>query len=160
MPNHPNQYDELTRRHFMANAAKTCLGVGLMPVLGSALSGVAQAQQKSQTTKTSNPGTAEAVIFLNMTGGMSHIDTFDPKPGKKEVQGPVSAINTNADGIQISEYLPKTAAVMDKICIIRSMSSINGAHDRGQYVLHRSYAPRGTHRPPHPGSLDHETEGP
>jgi len=75
---------------------------------------------------------------------MSHIDTFDVKPNKKEVQGPVEAISTKADGIQISEYLPKTAAVMDKICIIRSMSSINGAHDRGQYALHRSYAPRGT----------------
>lgn len=136
----PNKTDELTRRHFMANAAKTYLGVGLMPVLGAGLAGSIQAQEKSA----SREGSAEAVIFLNMAGGMSHIDTFDVKPSKKEVQGPVSVINTKVDGIQISEYLPKTAAVMDKICIIRSMSSINGAHDRGQYVLHRSYAPRGT----------------
>lgn len=130
--------DEITRRHFMANAARTYLGVGLMPVLGGAFTSQALAQSKDQKKS------AEAVIFLNMTGGMSHIDTFDVKPRKKEVQGPVEAINTKADGIQISQYLPKTAEVMDKICIIRSMSSINGAHDRGQYVLHRSYAPRGT----------------
>ncbi len=130
--------DEITRRHFIANAARTYLGVGLMPVLSGVLSAKDLAQSSDQKSS------AEAVIFLNMTGGMSHIDTFDVKPSKKEVQGPVEAISTKVDGIQISQYLPRTAEVMDKICIIRSMSSINGAHDRGQYVLHRSYAPRGT----------------
>ncbi|NWK55702.1 DUF1501 domain-containing protein [Verrucomicrobiaceae bacterium N1E253] len=138
---HSRQADEITRRHFIAHAARTYLGVGLMPVLGGGLSPSSQAA--AETTKPAD-SSAEAVIFLNMSGGMSHIDTFDVKPSKKSIQGPVSAIKTNADGIQISEYLPKTAEVMDKICIIRSMSSINGAHDRGQYVLHRSYAPRGT----------------
>ena len=133
-----NKQDELTRRQFVSNAAKTYLGVGLAPLLGATLVGRSFAQ--SAGSKSS----AEAVIFLNMSGGMSHIDTFDIKPSKKEVQGPVEAINTNADGIQISQYLPKTAAVMDKICIIRSMTSQNGAHDRGQYALHRSYSPRGT----------------
>ena len=133
-----NQPDELSRRQFMANAAKTYLGVGLAPMLGGSLA----SQSFAAPGKSNSP--AEAVIFLNMNGGMSHIDTFDVKPNKKEVQGPVEAISTKADGIQISQYLPKTAAVMDKICIIRSMSSINGAHDRGQYALHRSYTPRGT----------------
>ena len=117
-----NKTDELTRRQFMANAAKTYLGVGLSPMLGASLAGKAMAQTggKSQA--------AEAVIFLNMSGGMSHIDTFDVKPGNKEIQGPVNAIGTSADGIQISQYLPKTAAVMDKICVIRSMSNQNGDH--------------------------------
>lgn len=130
--------DEITRRGFMANAAKTYLGVGLAPMFGATLAGRSFAQSSG-----SKPS-AEAVIFLNMSGGMSHIDTFDVKPNKKEIQGPVEAINTKVDGIQISQYLPKTAAVMDKICIIRSMTSTNGAHDRGQYALHRSYSPRGT----------------
>ena len=138
------QSDETTRRHFIANAARTYLGVGLMPVLGG-LGGLGGSLATNALAKTTGQtSSAEAVIFLNMSGGMSHIDTFDVKPNKKEVQGPVEAINTNVDGIQISEYLPRTAEVMDKICIIRSMSSINGAHDRGQYALHRSYAPRGT----------------
>jgi len=133
-----NKTDELTRRQFMANAAKTYLGVGLSPMLGASLAGKAMAQ----TGGKSQP--AEAVIFLNMSGGMSHIDTFDVKPGNKEIQGPVNAIGTSADGIQISQYLPKTAAVMDKICVIRSMSNQNGDHFRGQYMLHRNYAPRAT----------------
>ena len=138
-----NKTDELTRRQFMANAAKTYLGVGLSPMLGASLAGKAMAQ----TGGKSQP--AEAVIFLNMYGGMSHIDTFDVKPDNKEVQGPVNAIGTSADGIQISQYLPKTAAVMDKICVIRSMSNQNGDHARGQYMLHRNYSPRATIRTSH-----------
>jgi len=134
-----NKQDELSRRAFMMNAARTYLGVGLAPMLGGSLASSAFGQSsKNQKTP------AEAVIFLNMSGGMSHIDTFDVKPNKKEIQGPVEALNTSADGVQISQYLPKTAEVMDKVCIIRSMTSINGAHDRGQYMLRRSYAPRGT----------------
>ena len=134
-----NKQDELSRRAFMMNAARTYLGVGLAPMLGSSLASNAFGQSPKGEK---NP--AEAVIFLNMAGGMSHIDTFDVKPNKKEIQGPVDAISTSADGIQISQYLPKTAEVMDKVCLIRSMTSINGAHDRGQYMLRRSYAPRGT----------------
>ena len=98
-----NKQDELSRRAFMMNAARTYLGVGLAPMLGSSLASSAYGQS-SKGEK--NP--AEAVIFLNMEGGMSHIDTFDVKPNKKEIQGPVEAISTSADGIQISQYLPKT----------------------------------------------------
>ncbi|MGB0774476.1 MAG: DUF1501 domain-containing protein [Akkermansiaceae bacterium] len=133
-----NKQDELTRRRFMMNAARTYLGVGLAPMLGVSLASRAYADPDGKKKP------AEAVIFLNMTGGMSHIDTFDLKLNKKDIQGPVEGISTKADGIQISQYLPKTAAVMDKVCIINSMTSQNGAHDRGQYVLHRSYNPRGT----------------
>jgi uncharacterized protein (DUF1501 family) len=134
-----NKADEVTRRQFMANAAKTYLGVGLVPMLGASVASRAFAQTPGGKSKP-----AEAVIYLNMGGGMSHVDTFDVKPEKKEIQGPVEVIGTNADGIQVSEYLPKTAAVMDKICVIKSMTSQNGDHNRGQYVLHRNYAPRAT----------------
>jgi hypothetical protein len=134
-----NKADELTRRQFMANAAKTYLGVGLIPMLGASVASRAYAQSAAGRSKP-----AEAVIYLNMSGGMSHIDTFDVKPQNKEVQGPVEAIATKADGIQISQYLPKTATVMDKICVIKSMTSQNGDHGRGQYVQHRNYAPRAT----------------
>ena len=134
MKNQLLKSDEITRRGFLANAAKTYLGVSL----GATMVGRTFAQSPGK------PSTAEAVIFLNMSGGMSHIDTFDLKPNKKDIQGPVEPIKTNVDGIRISQYLPKTAAVMDKICIIRSMTSQNGAHSRGQYVMHRSYSPRGT----------------
>jgi hypothetical protein len=85
-----------------------------------------------------------------MAGGMSHLDTFDVKPGR-DVQGPVEAIGSKGD-FQISQYLPKTAEVADNMCVINSMSSTQGAHEQGQYMLHSSYSQRGTITHPSIGS--------
>ena len=53
---------------------------------------------------------AKSVIFLFMCGGVSHIDTFDPKPNAPaEVRGPFNPIPTAVPGTQLSEILPKTA---------------------------------------------------
>ena len=83
------------------------------------------------------------VIYLYMAGGMSHLDRFDTKPGS-DVQGPVESIKTKADGVQISQYLPRMADHMDKVAVIRSMTSNQGAHDLGRYLLHTSYQALGT----------------
>lgn len=134
-----SKHDELTRRSFVASAAKSYLGVSLAPFLGSALTSNSFGQVSGI-----EGGTAQSVIFLNMSGGMSHIDTFDPKPKQKKIQGPVEVIDTNVEGIQLTEYLRQTAKHADKMCIINSMSSRQGAHEQGQYQMHRGYAPRGT----------------
>jgi hypothetical protein len=131
------QADELGRRQFMINAARSYLGVSLAPMLGAGLAGSAFGQNHVGGAK------AEHVIFLNMGGGMSHLDTFDTKPKNKDVQGPVESINTSGD-FQISQYLPETAKVGKHLCVINSMTSRQGAHSQGQYLLHRSYSPRGT----------------
>jgi hypothetical protein len=130
--------DELTRRQFMINAARSYLGVSVVPMLGVGLAGSSWGASAGARAKA-----AEHVIFLNMSGGMSHLDTFDLKPGKKEVQGPVEGLSTGTD-ILISQYLPKTAKMAKHMCVINSMSSTQGAHEQGQYMLHRSYSPRGT----------------
>ncbi|MEK6238934.1 MAG: DUF1501 domain-containing protein, partial [Planctomycetales bacterium] len=91
------------------------------------------------------------VIYLYMTGGMTHLDTLDPKPGAK-TQGPVKAIQTSAQGVQISEYLPRLAKQMHHGAIIRSLSSTQGAHERGRYLMRTSYEPRGTIRHPAMGA--------
>lgn len=87
---------------------------------------------------------AKSVIFLYMSGGMSHLDTFDPKPENKEVTGNTEAISTNVDGIQVSSFLPKIAKQMDKIAVINSMGTTQGAHQEGRYYAHTSYTKRGT----------------
>ncbi len=138
---------EFTRRQFMINAARSYLGVSVVPMLGASLASSAIAQ----TTRHSG-GKAQSVIFLNMAGGMSHIDTFDTKPSAKEQQGPTKTIGTNVDGLTISSYLPKTAKIMDKLCVINSMTSTQGAHPQGQYMMHKSYAQRGTIVHPSMGS--------
>lgn len=140
-----NKTDELGRRQFMVNAARSYLGVTVAPMLGAGLATPAFAQSKAAGRKT-----AEHVIFLNMAGGMSHLDTFDLKPGK-DVQGPVEGIATKGD-FQISQFLPKTADVADHMCVINSMTSTQGAHEQGQYMLHSSYAQRGTITHPSVGS--------
>ena len=133
--------DELGRRQFMINAARSYLGVSVAPMLGASLATGSLGAQERRKGKGS--GTAEHVIFLNMGGGMSHLDTWDTKPGNKEVQGPVESIATSGD-MQLSQYLSGSAKIADKICVINSMTSKQGAHSQGQYLLHRSYSPRGT----------------
>lgn len=140
-----NKLDELTRRQFAVNAARAYLGVHLFPMLGGSVASAA-AEGAAKGAK------AKHVIYLFMAGGMSHLDTFDPKPRRKEVMGPTETIDTKADGIQLGHYLPKTAAVADKLCIINSLNSTQGAHEQGTYTMHTSYDMRGTIKHPSLGS--------
>lgn len=140
-----NKADELTRRQFVSNAARAYLGVHLFPMLGGSLASAAP------EATTPGGGKAKNVIYLFMSGGMSHVDTFDPKK-KKEVMGKTEAISTKADGIQLGHYLKNTANVADKLCVINSMNSTQGAHEQGAYIMHTSYDMRGTIKHPSLGS--------
>jgi len=67
-------------------------------------------------------GTAKSCIFINMVGGPSHLDTFDPKPdAPAEYRGPFRPIQTKVPGLHLSELFPKLAAVADKFSLVRSM---------------------------------------
>ena len=136
--------DELGRRQFMSNAARTLLGVHLLPMFGPSIAGAAPTASAAAKAK--------HVIYLFMAGGMSHVDTFDPKPKKKDVMGKTETIATKADGVMVGHYLKKTADVMDKVCVINSMNSTQGAHEQGSYIMHTSYALRGTIKHPSLGS--------
>ena len=96
--------------------------------------------------------TARHVIFLYMAGGMTHVDTFDPKPENKDVMGETTAISTTADGIQLGNWLPNTAKQMHNAALIRSLTSNQGAHQQANYLLHTSYQRRGTIKHPTLGS--------
>ena len=126
--------NEQTRRDFITNVAKSCLGVSA--ILG--------AQDMLGIQKTKQIPTAKSVIFLYMAGGMTHIDTFDPKPDNKDVMGETTAIDTTADGIQLGNWLPKTAEQMHRASLIRTLHSNQGAHAQANYLLHTSYQRRGT----------------
>lgn len=81
---------------------------------------------------------AKAMILLWMDGGPSQYDTFNPKIGS-ERQGPATAISTNVPGLEIAEYWPQTAQIMDKIALIRSMKSDEAAHDRAIALVRTGY---------------------
>ena len=70
--------NEASRRRFLESIAKTAFGVSILPVSEALFSSEAQAASPlAQASK------AEHVIYLFMNGAMSHIDTFDPKPGEE-----------------------------------------------------------------------------
>jgi len=86
---------------------------------------------------------AKACIVVWLAGGPSHIDTFDPKEGR-ETGGATKAINTTVENIQVAQYLPTIAGQMKNASLIRSLTSREGSHERGRYLLHTGYAPTGT----------------
>ncbi|HMC27364.1 MAG TPA: DUF1501 domain-containing protein, partial [Verrucomicrobiae bacterium] len=85
---------------------------------------------------------AKSVIFLYQFGGPSHIDIFDMKPGAPEAfRGIHKPVTTKADGIAISEHLPKLAKVMDKVTLIRSMHHNMKNHNPASYYALTGHVP-------------------
>src|ERR1700722_18606899 len=121
----------VTRRRFLrqlAGGGAALAGLGLAGPLSAAAD-----EMRRQ---------GRSCILLWMAGGPSQFETFDPKPGA-ETQGPTRAIATRVPGLHISERWPRTAAVMNEVALIRSMTSSEGNHGRATYLLHTSYAPSG-----------------
>jgi hypothetical protein len=122
-----NPFGDLTRRDAMklvAAGVSTLSLSGWFNVLAS---------RAASTTKKH-----KSCILLWMAGGPSHKDTFDLKPGTAQ-GGPYKPIDTNVPGIQISEYFPKFAKLMNHAAILRGMSTGEGAHPRASYYLHTGY---------------------
>ncbi len=81
-------------------------------------------------------GHATSGIFIDLSGGPSHLDTFDPKPDAPEgIRGDFKTIPTSVAGVHISEQLPKMAKCFDKYAILRGVSHTLAAHKLGsEYV--------------------------
>lgn len=86
---------------------------------------------------------AKSVIQIFLWGGMSHSDTWDPKPDAGyEYNGPMQKpLSTNVDGIQVSEWFPKMAKQADKFSLIRSMTHGNNGHETAAYLVQTAHAP-------------------
>ena len=83
-------------------------------------------------------GRAKRCIVLWMNGGPSQLDTFDPKPGTT-TGGEFGQISTAAPGVSICETLPRVARQLDKLSVVRCLTSTEGDHVRAQYYLHTGY---------------------
>lgn len=85
---------------------------------------------------------AKSCILIWLDGGPSHLETFDPKPdAPADVRGPFESIATNVPGIGLTEVLPRTARIMDKVALIRSMTSPLGEHGLANHYLLTGYKP-------------------
>src|SRR5262245_28028389 len=81
------------------------------------------------STTRQSPGSARSVILLWMAGGVTHIDSFDPKPGAaEEVRGTLRAIPTTLPGVRFSEAMPCLAGLTDHLAVVRSYSHDSNDH--------------------------------
>ena len=94
-----------------------------------------------------------------MTGGPSQIDTFDLKPGHKN-GGEFKEIETSVTGLRWSEHLPKLAAHADKVAVVRSVTTKEGDHGRGTFLVRTGHAPGGPIRYPAIGTSLGKALGP
>jgi hypothetical protein len=130
------------RRSFIEKCAKVSFGLSVLPFFSK----IAEAAEAPGAVKAPNAdlpgfGKAKRVIFLQLNGGMSHIDTFDPKTGA--TKGPGSAVSAKGD-MQLTSYLPETAKISDKITVIRSMTAKVGVHASASYLMRTGFEQRGT----------------
>lgn len=119
----------MSRRHFMSHLAGASALTGTALAMGSTLQANAETLKKNR----------KSAILLWMGGGPSTIDLWDLKPGSS-TGGPFKPISTTGD-MQICEHLPMMAQQMDKMSIVRSMSTREADHMRGRYYMHTGYVP-------------------
>ena len=136
----------MSRRHFMGHLAGSSAAAAAALSLGQSLRTHAAELKKNK----------KSAIMLWMSGGPSTIDIWDLKPGAP-TGGEFKPISTAGD-MQISEHMPLTAKVMDRLSIVRSMSTREADHMRGRYYMHTGYVPNPNIEHPSYGSvIAHET---
>ncbi len=113
--------DGASRRQFLGT-----VGGGLMAGGLSCLTrGAAAAELQSRDMR---------VVVINMHGGLSQLESWDPKPGTK-TGGPTRAIPTSVPGTHISELLPYTAQQMHHLCLMRGVNTSEDDHGKGAYMM-------------------------
>ena len=110
----------VSRRNFLRIGALAPVGLSLANLLAI------------EKARAAGPGKARAksVILVFLGGGISHHDTFDPKPDAvEEIRGKYKTIPTSVAGLHVTELLPRMAQVMDKVALIRSGTHENDHHE-------------------------------
>ena len=91
-------------------------------MLGMNIAGLLRAASSSAGPPLPRPAPIRSCILIFYYGGPSHLDTWDMKPhAPREIRGEFRPIATNVPGIQVSEHLPHSARVVDRLAIIRSL---------------------------------------
>ena len=100
-------------------------------VAGLSLPQMLQVQDEAKSASSYRP---KACIVVYCWGGISHLESFDPKPdAPTEIRGEFHPIATKTPGIEVSEHVPMLAQQTDKLAIVRSISHTDSAHGRGMY---------------------------
>jgi len=120
--------DGVQRRDFLKVGALSGFGLGL---------GLPQFLAKAGDGAVNPNAKGKAAIFVRLSGGPTHMDTFDLKPDAPDThRGEFKEIKTNVPGVRFCEHLPKLAKVADKFAILRGVSHTLAAHALGtQYLM-------------------------
>jgi hypothetical protein len=137
----PSDLPRLSRRDWLRLS-----GAG---VVGFSMSGWLERLAAASAT---DPQRKRACILLWMNGGPSQMDTWDLKPGHTN-GGPYKEISTSVPGIKISEHLPKIARHMERMVLVRSMSTKEADHGRATYLMRTGRLPGGPIQYPSLGAL-------
>ncbi len=138
--------DGVSRRDF--------LHLGTLAPLGLSLAGLLRLRAQTGLPPATKGAAAEACILIWLDGGPSHLDTFDVKPdAPSEVRSPFKDIPTAIPGLRICEHLPRTAALMREIALIRSVTHELGNHDTGTRFLLTGHRPTPSLEYPSLGSI-------
>src|SRR5262245_28988202 len=114
----------IARRQFLGTMAAAGAGV-VAGGLGVFSSPAIAAQLKSDQKR---------IVVFNMAGGLSQLESWDPKPGTA-TGGPFRSIPTSVPGIHISELLPDTAKQMHHLCLVRGVNTSEDDHGKGAYMM-------------------------
>lgn len=115
----------LEREGLTVLSRRNMLKASLAGLAGLSWPGLLRHQAQANTSNRRH-----SVILLWMTGGPSHIDTWDMKPDRPpENRGPFKPISTKLPGVQICEHYPRQAAILDKFTLIRSVDARNSNHE-------------------------------
>src|SRR5436309_1037450 len=125
-----SDFPVFNRRHFLKHMA----GFSLMALPGMQF--VQRLRAATPLLKKEN----KSIIVLWMSGGPSHMDTWDLKPESTN-GGQFKPAKTSVPGIEISEHLPTVAKQMQHLSLIRSLVTNEGSHERGRVLMHTAYAP-------------------
>jgi len=134
----PNHYSACADFHALRLSRRTLLKVGGMGLLGLTVPNLLRAEAKGKGPK----ARVKSVIFLFQWGGPSHIDMFDRKPDAPEAyRGPLNGVPTSMPGLHVCEGLERTAKIMDKVTLIRSMHHTMKNHNSAGYYALSGHAP-------------------
>ena len=134
------------RRSLLQVGALSFLGINLSEQLRASAMADDGAEQR---------GKAKACILLWLNGGPSQADTWDPKPHSS-----FKPIATNVEGIQVSELLPRLSRHMDKLSIVRSMSTPENNHGVAHHYAMTGHRPSPAMKFPSFGSIITRETGP
>ena len=122
-------FNPLQREGLVLRSRRNFLKASLAGIAGLSVPHLLQERARATESGRRTPS-GKSVLLLWMTGGPSHIDTWDPKPDRPiENRGPFGVTHTKVPGVVICEHLPKMAGLLDKFTIIRSVDARGSNHE-------------------------------